>query len=485
MIATKLKEIMATISSAGLGSGLDVQSIVSKLVALEQKPIQQLQTRSAALTTQLSAWGTVRSQLSSLQEASQTLLSTDSWGGRTFASTAPTQITGSASSAAGAGSFSVQVTQLALKQSSLSSAVATDVALGTSGSLQLTLGSWTANSFTAAGSSVNVNISSTDTLRDVAEKINSSNAGVAATVVSSNGQDRIVMRSSSTGLAHAFEIKAFDAADGDGTELKGGAGVGMLAFANDGTNFYGMSRTQEAANALVSIEGVDVSSESNSISDAVAGLTLDLKAETISPVIITVGKDTQPTQKALESWVKAYNTVVTNLAESTRYDPATGAGKLQGDATAVAILNTLKSMVAAQGPAVSSLARMSDAGIEIQRGGTLSINQAKLTQALTDSPNLNRFFAATSTTATTTGIARRFNDYVLGLKSTDGQLSNRSDAINGAISRNQKDVAKMQARVAQTEARLYASYSALDTKMASLNALSTYVTQQVQMWSKA
>ena len=476
---------MATISSAGLGSGLDVQSIVSKLIALEQKPIQQIQARSTALTTQLSAWGTVKSQLSSLQEASQALMSTDSWGGRTFSSTLPGQVTGSASSAAGAGSFSVQVSQLAVEQKALSSGLATDGALGTSGSLQITLGSWSGNSFTGAGSSVNVNISATDTLRDIAEKINSSDSGVVATVVSANGQDRIVMRSSSTGLTHAFEIRTYDGADGTGSEVTSGAGVGILAFANDGVNFFGMSRTQVAANALASIEGVDVSSESNTVSGAVAGLKLELKAETTEPVIISVGKDTQPTQKAIEAWVNAYNTVVTNLAESTKYDPVTGAGKLQGDATAVAILNTLRGMVAAPGPSTSTLSRMSDAGIEIQRGGTLSINQTKLNQALVNTPNLQQFFVASSTASTTTGMARRFNEYVLGIKSTDGLLSNRNDAINGALSRNQKDVAKMQSRVAQTEARLYASYSALDTKMASLNALSTYVTQQVQIWGKS
>ncbi len=477
---------MATISSAGIGSGLDVQSIVSKLIALEKQPLTQLQSRGSTLSTKISSWGTVKSQLSSLQDAARALTTASNWSSRSFASSNTSAITGSVTSSAAAGAYSVNVTALAQQQvTRTASGIAAGSGVGQSGTLEITLGSWSGSTFSASGSAVTLSVSSTDTLGTIAQNINNLGAGITATVVTSGGQDNLILRSDKTGATQGFQIRALD---GTSTPITSGTGLGALAYAyNSGSaSFYGMTQTQAAQNAAATIEGIAVTSSTNTISDAVAGLTLELKDETASPVTVTVGKDLDAVKAKIQSFVDAYNTLVSTLADYTKYDQGTDkAGPLQGDSTAVGMLNTLKRMVGATGPAGTSFSRMSDVGLELQQSGKLTVNSTKLTTAMNSLTDLETFFSATSAEATTTGLARRFYDYAFGAIATEGVLSERTSALQKAVDRNNDAIERLNDRISQSEARLYKTYNALDTKMASLNALSSYVSQQIATWNKA
>lgn len=466
---------MAGISSTGIGSGLDVQSIVSQQVALESKPLEKLESKDTSLKSEISTWGTVKSQLSELQDASQKLMDLSSWNARALKSSNETAVTGTAATGATVGSFAINVTQLAQAQSTK---MANPVSTGTTfsaGKLDISIGNWGTNSF---GSAVSVDISDGDTLSGIASKINNTaNVGVTATVVKTGAGEQLVMRSKSTGESMGFKVQAFD---GGGAAITDGTGLGALAY--DGTSTGGMSLSQSGMDATATVEGIAITSASNTLTDTVPGLTLNLQQ--VGTSTVTVSNDTKPAKDAIDGFVKAYNTIVSNLNSLTKYDASTKtAGPLQGDATAVGLLNTLTNMVGATGPAGTSYSRMSDVGLELQRDGTLTTNTTKLTAALANPADLKTFFSAVGTTNTDTGMARRFYDYSFGATGIDGLVTSRTNALQQAVSRNQTDMERMQARIDKTEERLYKTYSALDTKISSLNSMSNYITQQISVWN--
>lgn len=464
---------MAGISSTGIGSGLDVQKIVSQQVALESKPLEKLESKDTSLKSEISTWGGIQSQLSALEDASQKLMDLSSWNTRALKSSNDDAVTGTAAEGATVGSFAIEVTRLAQAQSTrmASSIPATDTF--SAGRLDISLGD--GSSF---GSAISVDISDGDSLSAIASKINgAANVGVTATVVKTGAGEQLVMRSNSTGAAMGFKVQAFD---GGGTAITDGTGLGQLAY-NDGST-GGMALTQAGLDATATIEGIAITSASNTLTDAVPGLTLNLQQ--LGTSTVTVSNDTKPAKDAIDGFVKAYNTIVSNLSNLTRYDAGTKtAGPLQGDATAVGLLNTLTNMVGATGPAGTSYNRLSDVGLELQRDGTLTTNTTKLTAALANPADLKTFFSDVGTTNTDTGMARRFYDYTFGATGTGGVVTSRSNALQQAVSRNQTDMERMQARINKTEERLYKTYSALDGKMASLNAMNSYVTQQISAWS--
>lgn len=462
---------MATISSPGIGSGLDVQSIVSQQVALESKPLEKLQSKNTSLNSEISTWGEIKSQMSALQDASQKLMDPSSWNTRALKSSNDDAVTGSATEGAATGSYQVTVDSLAKAQSARSAAVTAGSTLG-EGGLLISIGQWDAGSFSSSSSVIPVDIAASDTMADIARKINGAGAGVTASVVTSNGQDQLMMRSTSTGASMGFQVETY-----------GDAGLNALSYPGDGSS--GMTLNQAGTDAQVTIDGgMTLTSSSNTLSNVLSGLTLNLKQT--GTTTVDVVSDTNVVKESVDNFVKAFNTAITNLTTATKYDAdSKTAGPLQGDATAVGLLNTLKNMVMTSGPTGTSFNRLSDVGLEMQRDGTLTVNSSKLTTALAKPDELKTFFTASSDTVTETGMARRFYDYTFNINSSSGVVTGRNKALQEAISRNNTEIKKMEARISRTEERLYKTYSALDTKMSTLNSMNTYVAQQISVWSNA
>lgn len=452
---------MATLSSPGIGSGLDVKSIVTQLVALERLPVTKLQTKGTALQTKLSAYGQIKSSLATLDDAATALTDSTTWKARTFTSNNTTAITGSATSTALASSFAVQVTALAQVQSLKSNSVVAGAAIGAAGRLDIQAGQWTGVSFDGSNNdggsnaTFSVSIAATDTLTEVASKINTAAAGVSAVVVTSGGLDRLLIRGNTTGDANGFKIDAFD---GSSTQITDGTtGVGAYAYSVGGfpATMYGMTRTQTAQNSALTIDGIAISSASNTVSDAVPGITLNLQATTSTAAQVTVGVDKEFIKTKLESFRTAYNDIRTKLAGFMLYDPASKTGgPLLGDNTSLGIEKMLRDMVSATGPAASTISRLSDMGLQTQRDGTLLSNTTKLDSALQDVANVQAFLATSTGTSSTDGVARRLRDFARGLNNIDGNVTGRNTALQAAISRNSKEIDTMTARVTRTEARL-------------------------------
>ncbi len=469
-----------SITSAGIGSGLDVDTIVTKLMAIEGRPLTLLQTAATGINTKISAFGALQSSVAALRDAALALTNPSAWSGTTGSSSDASAVGVASSASAVPGSYAVTVQKLATAQSVASSAYASNSAIVGAGTLHIDLGSWAAGSFAAkAGSTgLDISIDAADTLAGVRDKINAAAAGVTASIVTDTTGARLVLSSATTGADNGFRMTAANAA-GDPNNL--------AALAFDPPNSSSTTLTQAGANAAATINGLAISSASNSLTDVVQGLTLTLSKESTSPVQITVAQDSFSTKTLTQSFVTAYNGLATTLANDIKYDSGTStAGVLQGDSTAVSLQRQLRNMLSASSGASSAFGTLSQAGLEMQADGTLKINDTKLGAAMGNMAELKKLFANADTSGGgNDGFARKLRalgDSALGI---GGLLTSRTDGLNKSLTANTKSQSAMQTRLDATEARMRAQYSALDTKMATLNALSTYMTQQIANWNKS
>ncbi len=470
------------ISSPGVGSGLDVNSIVTQLVAIEKQPLQPLQSKASTLQAQLSLYGTIKSQVSALGDAADALAQASGWTAQTATSSNTAAVTVTASASATASAFSLSVTQMARAQTTASMNVAVDAALGVpadTGTLAIDLGSWATGSFVASASPVSVSINGTDTLSTAAVKINAANAGVTATVLRSAGQERLVFQSSSTGAAAGFRIAAAGFAGLDSLSLTG--------LSNPAQSASGMVLGQSGLNASVSLNGVVIDAATNTLSNVVPGLTLQLQQVTTAPVQIMVAQDQSAIQKNIQTLADAYSALSKTLANATRYVPGGASGPLQGDSTTVGLQNLMRS-IAGSSSTGSTYSRLSEVGLEQQSDGSLKLNTAKLTTALSNVSNvsnLKNLFATDNASSATNGFGLKLRDFARGLVKYDGTVVTKSTALQGAISRNGAEQDRVTQRATRVESQLRKQYSDLDATMAKMNALGSYVTAQLAQWNKA
>jgi flagellar hook-associated protein 2 len=487
------QETYMTISSIGIGSGLDVNSIVSQLVAIEKQPLASLQVKATNFQSQLSWYGTLQSQASALGDAAAALATSSGWSTQQATSSNAAAVGVSAGAAATAASFTMDVTQLARSQTSATRTVATGSTLGVAGeagSLTVSLGTWTPGTVTppvvesfAAGSATPVTISGIngdDSLSTIAGKINAANAGVTATVLSSSGQQRLVFRSSTTGAAAGFSISSAVTA---GT-FSGLASLSLTTLGNGTGSSAGMESGQTGLNATAKLNGVTIDSATNTLTDVVPGVTLQLNQLTTAPVNLTISQDQTVLQKNIQAFADAYTALNQSLAASTKYVSGGSSGVLQGDAVTTGIQSVLRSIVGSTSVG-SSYTRLSQVGLEVQADGSLKLNATKLTTALADPVSLQNLFTANNNSTTTNGFGLKFRDFARGLVAFDGRITNKTTAIQGSIKRNTADQDAVTARAARVETQLRAQYSALDAKMATMTALSSYVTSQIAQWNKS
>jgi flagellar hook-associated protein 2 len=436
-----------SITSAGVGSGLDVEGIITKLMAIEQRPLTMLQSDATGIQTKISAYGGLQSTMSAFRDAALALGSSTGWSATTGTSADPSSVTVSTGTGAVVGSYALSVQNLATAQSTASGAYTSSLATVGAGTLHIDTGSWSTGqaAFTAVSGStgVDVTVAATDTLADVRDKINGAAAGVTASIVTDASGARLVISASQTGSANGFRVTSAD------------GGLAALTFDPPGGS-GATTLTQSGTNANATINGLAVTSASNTLSGVIQGLTLNLVKATTAPVQIGV-----------------------------KYDSGSStAGVLQGDSTAVTLQRQLRNLLGARSSASSAYPTLSQVGLEMQSDGTLKINDAKLTTAMANMPELKKLFAATDLSGGgNDGFAKRlsnFGDSVLGV---GGLLTGRTDSLNASLKTNQKSQDDMNTRLAAIEARMRAQYTALDTQMSTLSTLSTYMTQQITNWN--
>ena len=470
---------MATISSPGIGSGLDVQSIVSQLVAIERTPLTQLQKQVSTFQTKLSSYGTIKSQVSALGEAANKLATSSGWNAVTASSSNASAVSVTAQSGAPASSLTIAVQQLAKAQSTASSAVANDTAIG-GGTMTIELGNWSTGSFVAGGASpVSITIEpGADTLSEIAAQINDTDSGVSATVLKDASGERLLLQSKETGEENGFRITVADD-DGNNTD---GTGLSRLAFNTGLTN--GTTKTQTATNSLATVNGVSIENASNTLDESLSGLNIQLSQVTTEPVLLTVQTDTDAVKANVKAFVDAYNALSSNLSNATKYDSDTKkAGVLQGDSTAVGLQNAMRSMMRSV-TSSSPFSQLSDIGLEMQKGGTLKIDDTKFDATLTNLKGVRALFGEVTGDDATEGFGLKLKKFTDALNAADGLMSNKTEGIQRLIDRNNNDQDRINDRVSRVEKRLLAQYNAMDMAVGKLSSLNSFVTQQIALWNK-
>ncbi|MFM7531790.1 MAG: flagellar filament capping protein FliD [Rubrivivax sp.] len=490
---------MPAIQSLGVGSGLDANSIVTQLMAVERRPLTQLQKSASSVQTQISVYGNVKSRLDTLQTALDKVKLASNWVPTTVDNGGSTSVAATVSGSPATGDVTVSVSQLAQSQSVASKSFTTSTLTG-SGALKITLGKWNPGfaNFTArvpaASLSVQIDASPTPTLESVRDSINAAVAQaraaklatpagpdfpeVTASVVKDAGGSRLVVQSSLTGIENGFEISS-------GTPAVTGTLQDLLFQNSGGTPPPATGQVaRAAANLAATVNGVPVSLASNTLTDVVQGLTLEAKAVTTTEQKLTVTRDTEAIKKNIADFITAYNDLVTYTAQQTNYDATTKkGGPLQGDRTALSLLAQLRqtatnatSASTAFSGTTGQASRLADVGITLQRDGTLKSDGSKLDKAVSNLTELTKMFTQVNTTNTANqGVAQNLATLVRTIGGVDGSITSRQSGLSASLTRNQSDQSRINDRLTQVEARLRAQYTALDKRMSGITGLGQYI----------
>ncbi len=463
---------MPTITSTGVGSGLDVNSIVSGLMTLEKRPLELMKAQASSIQTKLSAFSTLQSSLASLGDVAARVSDPAAWQPMRVDVGDATVVSASAGAKSVPGSHTLEVEQLAQSQVLASGWYSSTSAAVGSGTLTIELGTTAGGVFTprSGGSPVSVTIDpSRQTLADVRDAINAAKAGVTASIVTGAQGAKLVLRGAD-GADSSVRVLATSDADGSATDASGLSALAWdpAAAAGAGRN---LTQTQAAQDAKFSIDGVALTSATNTPSDALEGVSLTLRKATTGPVQLNVAVDTVAVRKNVNDFISAYNALNALVRNQTQTDGKTR-GPLQADSSAVSLLNQLRSMLQGSLPGASGTNSLSQAGISLQRDGSLQVTESKLAPLLSDPAQLARLFSQpqSGADANTKGLGLRFKEWARALTGEGGALASRIDGLKRSATDNEKRQDRESDRVALTESRLRAQYQRLDTQMSDLNA---------------
>lgn len=435
---------MSGISSLGIGSGLDLATLVEQLVVAERAPAQnRINLKQAQAQTKLSAFGSLRSAIANLESSVEKLQSFKA--GMKATSASPDAVSVTVGDAPVAGVYNVVVHELASAQSLASEAFDDiDAALG-EGTLTLTVGDTVTEIELADGA---------NSLAAVRDAINDSDAGVNAVIVRDGDAYRLLLSSAETGAANAMTLTVDGSVD--------------ARLASDQ-----MTETAAARDALFSVNGLELTASTNTIEDVIDGITLTLKQVGEDPVAIRVEQDREGVRKALEDVVAKYNALVTQIRDLGRAG-VEGAqrGPLVGDSTLRALESSLAGVFSAQhGEPGSGLERLLDLGFATDVQGKVSLDAAKLADALaTDAAGVERLVAA---------FAESFTGTLETYTKDDGLLDARTDGLDAELKRLRNDRDALDRRMEQFEARLRAQFTALDSLLAQFQSTSNYLASQL------
>lgn len=396
---------MPTISSAGLGSGIDVNGIVDKLVTAEGEPVsKRLDRKEANLQLGLSALGTFKSALADFQSSLGKLTTPGAFNAVSSYSADEEIFSASAQNDAIEGEYAIRVLQLAEAQKLISPSFDSDFDQVGQGTLSIEFGNYNVNdnTFTSNPKTTVQRITideQNSSLRGIQQTINSANIGVRASIINDGSGYRLVFSSMRTGLDNSLRILVNDQ-DGNDTDL---TGLSTLAYNPTATTVPGANLSENAAaqDALLSIDGIQVSHASNQVEDVIPGIALTLKQTSSEPVDLQVVKDTEGVKQAISEFVENYNALITTVSALTGYNPETGeAGPLSGDSSVRGIVEQLRRRMGTAFNGVNEqFTTLASLGIDTNRDGILTLNQDRLQQALqTREQEVMHLFAAVAST---------------------------------------------------------------------------------------
>lgn len=470
------------VSSLGVGSGLDLQSLVNQLIAAERQPaLGRLNVKEARFQARLSAFGNLKSTASKVDDALQSLRNIVAQ--RTARTTNGDGIVNvTAGEAAVPGGYLIQSQQLASSHGLASVALASADTVVGAGTLTIERGATdydpdtdTYTSFTANGTAA-LTLEFTDdqtSLADIRDAINNADAGITAAIVTDNEGARLALSSSDTGLDNTMRITVEEPVGGlldpppTNTDLDG---LSMLAFNGDATNLV---QTVAAQDAVATINGLQVTSSTNKFSEAIQGLEFELLSVSADDVNVIVENDDGRVATVLRELIDAYNEFADFAGEAASYNAETQqAGVLFGDSTLRSLRSILRRGISGDNGGVDpNLRSLLDVGIDFDESGKLELDQDQL------SAQIDRDFGSVISFLQAAG--ENLQQSVEGFVSADGLISARTEGLNARIQDIGDQRQALDRRTEVLEKRYTAQFAALDTLLAGLENTSSFLTQQL------
>lgn len=461
------------LTANGVGSGLDINGLVGQLMSIEARPVTLLNTKEASFQAKLSAFGQLKSALTPMQSALTGLKDIARFTGMRASLGDATLATASATPQAAKGTYSLQVMQIAQGQRVVTNS--DTVPTVGAGTLSFSFGTYSTddsdpdNPVTSFSSSRIETVTlepGKDKLTDLRDAINSANVGIRAQIVNNGTVDQLILAGNGEGADAAFKIE-------------GSAGLSGFSFDLSTGSSSTLESLETAQDARLKLDGVVLTRSSNSISDAIEGVTLNLlKGDPDKTTTLTVANDRSAAKASIEALVKAYNEFNTSARGLTAVDTEKkSVGILTGDATARSIQSQMRTAFGAIFSSFGGVSSLSGMGISFSRDGTLSVNSVELEAALNDpSKKVAEFFAGADGVK---GFAASLQDRLDGYLKTGGTLDARTTGINDSLKSLDRQREALGRKLEMVEKRYRTQFTNLDSLIGSLSQTSTYLQQQL------
>lgn len=470
---------MATISSLGAGTSLDLNTLYDNLQTAEQTKLTPIASQQSSYKAKLTAWGVVQTSLNKLQTAADALKNTSAIAGTKVSST-NTAFTATLANNAAAGTYSIEVNSLAASQSLLSPKVASkDTDLGDQSLDSRTI------TITQPGQKdpLTVTLDKDKTsLADMRDAINAKQGSVTASIIKADDNSYyLALTSRDSGTTNQMTITTNDA------EL-----AKYISYDSANTSSASNVMTQQvaASDAKVKINGIDITRSSNTITDAPEGVTLKLnKVTTGTPETLAVTKDNAPMTAAIQAYVDAYNSLQTTIGNQTKYTAVdqgsdkqnTSNGDLLGDGTLRNIQTRLRSQLSTSQAGNDSFSVLSQLGITQDVSGKLTVDSTKLEKALNEkSADVVTFLSGDGKT---TGFATQASNLLKDILGSKGSIQNATDGINKTLKRLDTQYKAVSDQITATMARYKAQFTSLSQLVSSMTSTGNYLTQQFNAMS--
>jgi flagellar hook-associated protein 2 len=434
-------------SSGGLGAGIDVSTLVNAALANQDAELAILQNQQTELSSQQTALASFTTDLQALQTASFGL--TDPAGQLTSAtatSSNPNALTASAIGGTASGTHSIVINNLATTSSEYSGAVATSSTALSTGTLSIQVG-------TNAASTITVN-SANNTLDGLAQAINVANIGVSANVVNDATGSRLAISSDTSGAPGDLTISA-------------SAALPQFTKAVTGTN------------ASLTVDGIPISSTSNTVTGTINGVTLNLASQTAgAPITLSIGPDVTSQEAAVNAFVSAYNTVAGDLNTQFAVSGSTrSAGPLASDTTLALAQNQLLAATSFATTGSSSVNSLADLGISLNDDGTLTVNPSQLSGVLqSNSSGVQSFFDSTRTGSFGASLAGTLNSLVDPIS---GSITQDGKGLTQTQSDLTQQISDFQLQISASQTELTAQYDQVDATLQELPLLLSQINSQL------
>ncbi|WP_428312318.1 flagellar filament capping protein FliD [Hydrocarboniphaga sp.] len=429
----------STITSSGLGSGLDVDALVTKLISSERSVQDtRLTTLETKTNTQISALGSLQSAMGTLQTALTALTSGGDLSKRSVSSSATGILTATAAKTAHAGSTQIEVLSLARAQKLGSDSFASSSALVGAGDMSFTVGS---KSFT-------VSATATTTVSQLRDAINKAtdNVGVSANLVADDTGVRMVLTAANTGTANAVTVN---------------------------TSLTSFSELQGATDSQIKVDGYTRTSAYNHIANVTDGVSIDLVSAAVgTKVTLSVSNDNSAAASAVSNFVDAYNTLQSTYATLTAYNASTETGgALMGDASVRSLMQQMRTMLSINSD-TGTYRSLNSIGVTTDVTGKLTLNAVTLADALvTDTDSVANLFGST------TGLATTMNKTVQGYLDTSGPIASRLDALDKTITKIADDRTALDEKMTKKEDLYRSQFNSLDSIVSKYKNVASYLDQ--------